>query len=70
MTIGKIRKINSFVLAFGIIYLIQNYTIGQMYVLKNTYICHPILLKELIFIATSITLNFIIFDWRRKKNGA
>jgi hypothetical protein len=64
MTVAKIRKYNSFILSFGLLYLVQNFTIGQIPILKQLYICEPILLKEILFVLTSLILNFKIFNWR------
>jgi hypothetical protein len=65
MTLAKVRKYNSFLLSFGLFYLVQNFTIGQIPILNELYIVKPILLKEVLFVATSIILNFTIFKWRR-----
>lgn len=64
-TMQKYRKINSFILSFCIFYLLQNVTIGELQFFENNYIFQPILLKEIIFVITSITLNLIIFDWKK-----
>lgn len=66
-TLHKLRKINSFILSFGLFYLIQNFTIGQLLFLKSIFIFNGILLKELIFVVTSICLNFILFNWKINK---
>jgi len=34
---GKLKKINSFILAFGIIFLILRYTIGLLNFFEKTY---------------------------------
>lgn len=64
---NKFKKINSLVLVFGIFYLIQNYTIGQISFFDNKYIFKPILLKEVVFLFSSIIICLILFDFRNKK---
>ena len=63
--IEKIKFYNSFILSFGIIYMILNLTVGQLQFLKSLYILKPILLKEILFLALSISSNFLIFDWKK-----
>jgi hypothetical protein len=65
MIIAKIKKYNSFTLSFGLFYLVQNLTIGQITFLKQSYLYGPIFTKEIIFVLTSIILNFIVFNWRK-----
>ena len=60
--IKKIRKINSLIFAFGIFYLIQNYTIGQLKIEFNEILIWRIYLKEITFIITSYMLCRFIFD--------
>jgi len=67
MQVDRIRKYNSFILSFGLLYLIQNFTIGQISILKETTLIKPIYLKEVLFIATSIFLNFKLFKWKTQK---
>ena len=67
MLVDKIRKYNSFVLSFGLIYLIQNFTIGQIGYLKETILFQPIYLKEVLFILTSLFINLTFFKWNTKK---
>lgn len=66
---NNLRKFNSLILAFGIFYLIQNYTIGQLNFLKNIYILKPILLKEIIFLLSSLIICLILFDLPYKKHN-
>lgn len=60
--IKKVKKINSLVLAFGVFYLIQNYTIGQLNIDFNKILIGSIYLKEIVFIVTSILICKSIFD--------
>lgn len=63
-----LQKINSFILVFGLIYLIQNYTIGQFSVFDDLYIIKPILLKEVLFVISSIIFTLKCFKWKFKSN--
>lgn len=69
LNMNNLRKFNSLILAFGIFYLIQNYTIGQLNFLKNIYILKPILLKEIIFLLSSLIICLILFDLPYKKHN-
>lgn len=60
--IKKIRKINSLIFAFCVIYLIQNFTIGQIDIDFNKILIGSIFLKELTFVFTSIFILKFIFD--------
>lgn len=60
--IKKIRKINSLIFAFGILYLIQNYTIGQLKIDFNEILIEGIYLKEIFFLITSFLICKILFD--------
>jgi len=60
--IKKIRKYNSFVLVFGILYLIQNFTIGQLNIEFNFIKIGFVFLKEIIFLISSFTICKILLD--------
>lgn len=60
--IKKIRKYNSFILVFCILYLIQNYTIGQFDMGFNHIKIEFIYLKEIIFLIISFTVCKIILE--------
>lgn len=60
--IKKIRKINSLIFAFCIIYLIQNFTIGQIDIDFNKILIGKIFLKELTFVFTSFFILKFVFD--------
>jgi hypothetical protein len=59
----KVRKINSFLLVLSLIYIIQNYTIGQIPIIKDIVVFEIFNLKELLFIVSScyITINHFKF---------
>lgn len=67
MTLTRIRRYNSFLLSVGLFYLLQNYTLGQLDFFKSLYLVGPILVKEVLFIFSSIALSFLIFDWKSNK---
>lgn len=60
--IKKIRKINSLIFAFCVIYLIQNFTIGQIDMDFNKILIARIYLKELTFMLTSLLICKFMFD--------
>ena len=60
--IKKIKKYNSYVLVFGILYLIQNYTIGQLNIELNRIKIDFIFLKEIIFLLTSFIICKIVLN--------
>ena len=62
-------KVNSFILVFGIIYLLLNYTIGQISWVNNTYLYESIKWKEIIFIFTSLVITTLLFNWDKKKEN-
>jgi len=53
----------SFFIIFGLLFLIQEYTIGQIAVLKNLHVFNIILFKDLLFTASSLLfiLKFVDF---------
>ena len=61
--LNKIIKINSLVMVTGLLYIVQNWTIGRLSFFEEAYLCKHILLKEVIFLITSIALSLILFDW-------
>lgn len=61
--LNKIIKINSLVMVTGLLYIVQNWTIGRLSFFEEAYLYKPILLKEVIFLITSIALSLILFDW-------
>lgn len=60
----KIRRINSFVLVLSLTYVILNYTIGQIPILKQLYFIKPILIKEVVFLGISIFTTLYFFNWK------
>lgn len=60
---SKVIKINSLILITGLIYIAQNLTIGQISFFEETYIFKPILLKEILFIISSLILSITLFKW-------
>jgi len=66
--INKVRKINSLVMITGLLYIVQNLTLGQLPVLNDTYIFRPILLKEILFLLTSILISLSFFRWNFSNN--
>jgi uncharacterized membrane protein len=63
-----LRKINSFILVFGILYLLLNFTIGQITWFKYVYFIKPILFKEVLFMLISIILTSTLFNWKKKSD--
>lgn len=63
----RIRKLNSFILVFGLTYLILNLTIGQIPFLKEFYLIKPILFKEILFVCISFISTKYLFKWHKKK---
>jgi len=59
--LNKLRKINSFILAAGLIFLVFRYTIGLFSFFQNT-------LSIVVFIIVAIVLTATIFNWKKKDN--
>ena len=66
---NKIVKINSFILLTGLFYILQNISLGQISFFENTFILKPVLLKEILFLITSLLLSLSLFKWNFSDNS-
>ena len=52
-----LRRINTFVLVSGLFFLLQNYTIGLIPVVRRVVLFNTVYLKDVVFIASSVLLT-------------
>lgn len=64
-----IKKINSFLLVFGLLFLIQNYTIGLIPYFKRLTINNTIYWKDIFFLATALFISLRFFNFHNQNNA-
>jgi hypothetical protein len=64
-----IKKINSFLLVFGLLYLILNYTIGLIPLLKRFTIADIIYWKDIFFVAIALFISIRFFNFHSHGNA-